>query len=259
MEVRNDNLHLKCCAEEIMAVDWCEYQEETAAFFRSLGLEAQTNVTVQGVRTQHDIDVLVKMHHVGFEVTWAIECKHWKTKVSKLHVLGLRSIVQEIGADRGILLCEAGFQSGALEAAQLTNVVVTSLANVMQSAQNDIYSLRIRELLERIEASRERYWEIPKSERIKHGLRQELGGGGYSAFFVFHTADEIMGKAIRGVYPISDLTPFQDLKTPPILSGPQEVLIYLEPIIADLESRLASCEAAYKRDPAHAVDATGVQ
>jgi restriction system protein len=102
-----------------MAVNWCDYQEETAAFFRSLGLDAQTNVTVQGVRTQHDIDVLVKMHHAGFDVTWAIECKHWKSKVSKLHVVGLRSIVQEIGADRGILLCEAGFQSGAIEAAQL--------------------------------------------------------------------------------------------------------------------------------------------
>ncbi|CAN5459428.1 hypothetical protein BH11PSE7_BH11PSE7_25350 [soil metagenome] len=242
-----------------MAVDWSDYQEETAAFFRNLGLDAQTNVTVKGVRTEHDIDVLVKMHHVGFEVTWAIECKHWKTKVSKLHVLGLRSIVQEIGADRGILLCEAGFQSGAIEAAQLTNVVVTSLANVMQSAQIDVCNLRVRELLERIEASRERYWDIPKSKRIEHGLRQEMGEGGYSAFFVLHAASEIMGKAIRGVYPIKNLTPFEDLKTPSILSGPKEVLDYLEPIIADLESRLASCYAACKHDAAHFIDAHGAE
>ncbi len=240
-----------------MAADWFDYQEETAAFFRGLGMDAQTNVTVQGVRTHHDIDVLVKMHHVGFEVTWAIECKHWKTKVSKLHVLGLRSIVQEIGVDRGILLCETGFQSGAIEAAQLTNVVVTSLANVMLSAQKDVYSLRIRELLVRIEASRERYWEIPKSKRIEHGLRQELGEGGYSAFHVLHSADEIMGKAIRGVYPIKDLTPTQDLKTPTILSCPKDVFEYLEPIIADLEVRLATCEADSIQDMAHTNDANG--
>ncbi|MFM0072621.1 restriction endonuclease [Paraburkholderia sediminicola] len=240
-----------------MAVDWYEYQEETAAFFKSLGLDAQTNVTVHGVRTQHDIDVLVKMHHVGFDITWAIECKHWKSKVSKLHVMGLRSIVQEIGADRGILLCEVGFQSGAIEAAQLTNVVVTSLANVMQSAQKDVYNLRFRELLERIEASRERYWDIPKSVRIDHGLRQEVGDG-YSAFFVLHTADEVMGKAIRGVYPITDLVRFQYLKTPLVLSSPEEVLAYLEPLIADLESRLASCDAAWKHGATPA-DATGAQ
>jgi restriction system protein len=229
-----------------MAADWSDYQEETAAFFRSLGLDAQTNVSVPGARTQHDIDVLVKMHHVGFDVTWAIECKHWKSKVSKLHVMGLRSIVQEIGADRGILLCEAGFQSGAIEAAQLTNIVVTSLADVMKSAQHDVWNLRIRELLERIESSRDRYWDIPKSMRIEHGLRQELWAHGYEAPLVLRAADEIMGKAIRGAYPITDQFPLQYLTTLRILSNPQEVLAYLEPLIADLENRLTSCEAAWK-------------
>jgi hypothetical protein len=42
-----------------MANDWRQYQEEAADFFRSLGLEATTNHTVQGVRTTHDIDVFI--------------------------------------------------------------------------------------------------------------------------------------------------------------------------------------------------------
>lgn len=225
-----------------MATDWYDYQEETAAFFRRLGLDARTNVRVQGVRTQHDVDVLVKMHHVGFDVTWVIECKHWKNPITKLHVLGLRTIVHEIGADRGILLCEAGFQSGAIEAAQLTNVVVTSLANVRQSAESEIYSLRIRELLERIETAKERYWRIPKEVRREHGLRQDVGDQGYSGFLVLQSANEIMAKAIRGVYPIAGITPFELPKIPPVLSSSQDVLAYLEPIIADLEQRLTSCE-----------------
>jgi hypothetical protein len=37
-------------------------------------------------------------------------------------VLALRQIVTDVGADRGILLSEKGFQSGAVEAATLTNV-----------------------------------------------------------------------------------------------------------------------------------------
>ena len=113
-----------------MAANWQEYQEEVAAFFRSLGLEAETNVTVKGVRTTHDIDVLVKSRHVGFTVVWIIECKHWKRRVTKLHVLALREIVADLGADRGILLSEGGFQSGAIEAAALTNVHVNSLVNL---------------------------------------------------------------------------------------------------------------------------------
>jgi restriction system protein len=80
--------------------DWSEYQEEAAEFFRSLGLEATTNVTIKGVRTTHDVDVMVKSLHAGFEVTWIVECKYWKTRVSKLHVLGLSRVIDRvIGSD----------------------------------------------------------------------------------------------------------------------------------------------------------------
>lgn len=89
-----------------MADDWQGYQEEAACFFRSLGLDASTDVTIAGVRTNHDIDVVVKSHHAGFDITWLVECKHWKTRVSKLHVLALREIVADVGADRGILLSD---------------------------------------------------------------------------------------------------------------------------------------------------------
>lgn len=53
-----------------MADDWKEYQEEAAEFFRSLGLTAETDVTLTGVRTTHDVDVVVRSKHVGFEVLW---------------------------------------------------------------------------------------------------------------------------------------------------------------------------------------------
>ena len=36
-----------------MADSWQEYQEEVARFFQSVGSEATTNFTVQGVRTKH--------------------------------------------------------------------------------------------------------------------------------------------------------------------------------------------------------------
>lgn len=49
---------------------WKQYQEDVASYFRSLGLEASTDVSVRGVRTSHNIDVLVKSHHVGFDVMW---------------------------------------------------------------------------------------------------------------------------------------------------------------------------------------------
>jgi hypothetical protein len=38
---------------------------------------------------------------LDIDIVWIVECKHWKTAVSKLHVLDLREIVSDIGADRG--------------------------------------------------------------------------------------------------------------------------------------------------------------
>ncbi len=83
-----------------MATDWKGYQEETAEFFRSLGLSASTDVTLRGVRTSHDVDVLVTIDVAGFSVKWIVECKHWKDAVNKLHVIALREIVADLGADR---------------------------------------------------------------------------------------------------------------------------------------------------------------
>jgi len=168
-----------------MEMDWYDYQEEAAAVFRSMGLEAATNVTVQGARTSHDVDVLVKSQHAGFDVTWIVECKHWKTPVSKLHVLGLRQIAADLGVDRGILLCEAGFQSGAVEAANLTNIQVTSLANIRMSSGASIAAMRLRDLFDRTEWCRATYWDIPKGKRVRHGLRSGPENDfGYNGAFV---------------------------------------------------------------------------
>ena len=66
---------------------WKQYQEDVASFFRSLGYEASTNVTVEGARGRHDVDVLVSFRAAGQTVTWAIECKQWERPVPKERVL----------------------------------------------------------------------------------------------------------------------------------------------------------------------------
>jgi len=231
-----------------MADSWQEYQEEAAMFFRSLELEATTDFTVKGIRTTHDIDIYVRSNHVGFVVIWIVECKHWKRRVTKLHVLALREIVADVGADRGILLSEVGFQSGAIEAATLTNVHVTSLANLRNTANAEITAMRLREVYDRIEACRERYWNIPKHRRIDGGLRPEVGAGGYSGDQIINLASELMAKAFRGIYPV-DVESVYGLV---IFGGPRqfstanEILAFVEPTIAELETRLNACEISPK-------------
>ena len=233
-----------------MADNWKDYQEEAASFFRSLGLDATTDVIVNGTRTSHKVDVLVKSTHVGFEVTWIVECKYWKTRVSKLHVLALRGIVTEVGADRGILLSETGFQSGAMEAANLTNVQVTSLAEVTHSARNDIYSMRLRDLFNRIEECNDRYWDIPKRKRIDSGLRADVGEWAYSGARIIELSRDLLSRAFRGLYPFSGetLSSLVEPSLPEKFRTPEEVFVSVEPMVAELERRLSECEEARRSE-----------
>lgn len=223
---------------------WQKYQEEVATFFKSLELETITDFTVQGVRTTHDVDVFVRSHHVGFDVVWIVECKHWAGRVTKLHVLALREIVADVGADRGILLSESGFQSGAIEAATLTNVHVASLAELRGTTSAEITAMRLRELYDRIETCRECYWNIPKQTRIECGLRPDVGAAGYSGDHVIAFASELVAKAFRGNYPveIDSMVAFAILGNTRQFASGSEILSLVEPMIAELETRLKACE-----------------
>ena len=107
--------------------DWKIYQEKTAELFRSLACEADTEVLICGARGKHKVDILVRFSRFGLQIKWIVECKFWKTAVTKEKVLALRATVEDIGADRGVLMSETGFQSGAIRVSEHTNITLTSL------------------------------------------------------------------------------------------------------------------------------------
>jgi Restriction endonuclease len=116
--------------------NWRDYQEQTAAVFRRLGFTAEVDYTAEGVRANHDVDVYVTFMQQGIQCVWVIECKLWRARVSKEKVLALKSIVDDLGADRGIIVSEAGFQPGAGDAARGTNItLVTSLNEFERTAR----------------------------------------------------------------------------------------------------------------------------
>ncbi|MDE1160624.1 MAG: restriction endonuclease [Acidobacteriaceae bacterium] len=226
-----------------MANNWQDYQKEVAAFFQSLGLEAETDANLQGVRTSHAIDVVVRSRHAGFTITWIVECKHWSRPISKLHVLGLREIVADLGVDRGILVSESGFQSGAIEAAKLTNVHVNSLATLRDQSELELSAMRLRELFDRVEICRKRYWDISKGVRIDCGLRPESMGYGYSGDRIINLATELLTKSFRGVYPLNvdSLVSIAEFVEPRVFSGASQVISYVESVISELELKLDTC------------------
>ncbi len=103
---------------------WHDYQEAVAAAFRELGCSAEVDKTVTGARGRHKIDVYVTFEKFGQECRWIIETKLRARPVDKSVVQTLQSIVQNVGADRGVIFSESGFQSGASAASQSTNILL---------------------------------------------------------------------------------------------------------------------------------------
>ena len=233
--------------------DWNDYQEEVADFFRSIGLEAATNETIEGVRTSHDIDVVVRTNHVGFDLVWVIECKQWKSPITKLHVLALREIVADTGADRGIMMAENGYQRGALEAAQLTNVQLTSLAELSITARGALDAVQLDLLQERIDSCEDRYWNLDKETRIALGLRPPVAISGYSSTATIRSVRVVLNAAARGKIPIAgrDISEVNDpdlihkLKS---IQTSSELINLLTPMIVGLEERLDAAYRAIAKD-----------
>jgi len=228
-------------------VPWRTYQQDVATFFRSLGLEATTDEPVHGVRTTHSVDVAVRWTHFGLNLLWIIECKHWRRRVSKVHVLALQSIVEQVGADRGLMMCEAGFQTGAEEVARRSNVHLTSLSDLRVSAEYELGMIGLRTLLARVRECRRRYWQLDKLRRIQSGLRPPVGVFGYSVTATLEAVEAHINAGFAGHWPSRSADPTKAVLDRAVgvrtdAMGPAQLLRDLEPYVLEVERRLAASE-----------------
>ena len=105
--------------------DWRRFQDEVAALFNTIpGCTASVNQPMKGARIGNvNVDVLLEWKVAGttakrtngFTFTVIVECKFWNRPVSQERVFALKAITEDIGAAQGILVSNAGIQSGAAE------------------------------------------------------------------------------------------------------------------------------------------------
>jgi hypothetical protein len=131
---------------------WEQHQEEIAVYLARLGFETKTNETLRGARGTHKIDVTARYTKAGLSQLWIIECKFWKRNhaIPKEKVETLLSIVSDVGADRGLLVTECGFQSGAVAAARQTNVTLVTFDELRASSADELRALRVCNLADQV-------------------------------------------------------------------------------------------------------------
>ncbi|NMZ24450.1 restriction endonuclease [Pseudomonas proteolytica] len=199
---------------------WAEYQQKAADFFITLGLKTEIECKIHGVRGSHNIDVLASGTFGGVNFKWIVECKAWKRNIPKEKVMALSAIVQDVGADRGILLSEVGFQSGAILSARSSNITLTSLEDLSRTSEQlsidaivgkvnwEAHKARSRLL----EEKRRSDWHEYSPSRLM--LSSELG-----------ILELLLSDALQGKYPISYPTKGLQWDTLESLIGYAEKLI----------------------------------
>ncbi len=124
--------------------EWEQYQHQAAELLRELGFTAEVDARLTEANgAVHAIDVAARRAVAGVDVLWIVECKYRGRRVSMGMVRELRSLVIDLGADRGLLMSETGFQSGAIRTARQKNITLTSLADLRADAADEILAARV--------------------------------------------------------------------------------------------------------------------
>jgi hypothetical protein len=178
-----------------MSGAWKRYQNDAAAVFRRMGLQAEVEQDVVGACAKHELDVFVIGKFCGLDIKWVVECKAWRSNVPKEKVAALITIVQDVGADKGVLLSEKGFQSGAISMARTKNIVLTSIADLSEHIKADFAESVISKLAWRLGRVKDRLWKLHKAlgeyQRTPHMIEQ-------LKLFALDTA---FADALRGEFP----------------------------------------------------------
>lgn len=102
--------------------DWKDLQEQVGGVLRDCGMTAIVGHRLPLARGHAEIDVFATDHLHQPPSVYVCECKRWESAVRQSAVHALHTVVQNAGANWGLLIARKGFQSGAFKAAERTNI-----------------------------------------------------------------------------------------------------------------------------------------
>ena len=151
-----------------------------------------------------------------------------------------------------------------MEAALVSNVTLTSIADLTERLRYDLAMTKLAKLEHRADEARERYWALGKYVRIDAGLRPEVGEAGYSGNHVIAGVDQVLREVrLRGfpvIYdPVTATLASHGGRYSPNLEGqgatfnnPEELFGFLDSELSELEAKLDRAHRGGSAPPASA-------
>ncbi|MFF7146351.1 restriction endonuclease [Streptomyces nodosus] len=154
--------------------EWEEYQIKVSDILSEFGFATKVEEVIEGARGRHEIDVTARIRYAGIDQLWIVECKKWKRPVPKERVLAFSSIVDDVGADRGLIFAEGGFQAGAVRASRNSSITLTNLTDFVSNSANELSSIKVSDLARRIAELENKFhsiWDLDADERNRVNSR----------------------------------------------------------------------------------------
>jgi restriction system protein len=102
--------------------DWRDLQKKVAEILADIGFKTEIEKELITARGKTEVDVFAIDESQLPPATYLCECKHWESKIPQTIVHSFRTIVQDYGANFGLIISKRGFQSGAYDAVKNTNI-----------------------------------------------------------------------------------------------------------------------------------------
>jgi hypothetical protein len=106
--------------------NWKELQIKTSQLLSDIGYNCEIEKDIETVRGIVNVDVYAEKNNSQPNQVLITECKNWNNNVPKSVVHSFRTVVNDFGANFGIIVSKMGFQSGAIEAAKKSNILLFS-------------------------------------------------------------------------------------------------------------------------------------
>ena len=101
---------------------WQDLEALVFQAFDEMGYEVYRNRKISTARGSVRIDVHATNRSVPIPTTILCECKYWNKAVDQNTIYSFRSICSDAGAHYGIIISKKGYQSGAHDTREYTNI-----------------------------------------------------------------------------------------------------------------------------------------
>jgi len=118
-----------------LPTDWRDLESKVCELLNEAGYKAENSKTIDTVRGSVNVDVYATSENELIN-QFICECKYWNTPVPKEKIHAFRTVVHDSGCMVGIFISKNGFQSGAIEAAYCSNVLLKTWDEFLKLIEN---------------------------------------------------------------------------------------------------------------------------